>query len=115
VKKPVIGTIQANRAAGKNVRANSEEIAFSDALAQDATLFARVIQEPTHQNIAVVVGGARESLLQSFRIHGKCAQDFSFIGVIDNEEDIEGADKDKKKKGQSEERAGKVARAMAAR
>jgi archaellum biogenesis ATPase FlaH len=98
-KKPVIATIQANRGASKTASADSAFIAFSDALAQDATHFWRVISENKSQTIAVMVGGARESMLGHFRVNGQCARDFSFISPIDDETDVEGFSEEKKKRG----------------
>lgn len=77
-KRPAIVTLQANREAAKNTEANLDEISFTDAIGQDATLLMRVINEhrsgkPT---LAVLVGGARECAIEGFRIWGKPATDF---------------------------------------
>lgn len=95
-KKPIIATLQANRDAAKNTDANLDEIAFSDAIGQDATLLMRIINEhksgkPT---LAVIVGGARECNLDGFRIWGKPAADFGDVvreGMLLTAKDVEQA------------------------
>lgn len=79
---PIICTIQANRDAAKNKEANLDEIAFSDAIGQDATLAMRVINEKNQPTIALMVGGSREFSLDGFRIYGVPATNFSDAGPI---------------------------------
>lgn len=102
---PVFATIQANRAAAKNQEANLDEIAFSDAIGQDATLIARVINEKKKPTLALVIGGSREYELEGFRIYGVPAVNFSYAGPISTgeilsakeaDDAVEGAKKPKK-------------------
>ncbi len=79
---PIICTIQANRDAAKNKEANLDEIAFSDAIGQDATLAMRVINEKNQPTLALMVGGSREYFLDGFRIYGVPATNFSDAGPI---------------------------------
>jgi len=86
-KVPVISTVQANRAAAKNQDANLDEVAFSDALSQDATLLMRAINEHNQPTIALVMGGAsREFHLNGFRIYGQPATNFGYAGEISDKE-----------------------------
>jgi hypothetical protein len=77
-KRPVIATLQANREAAKNTEANLDEIGFTDAIGQDATLLIRVINEHKsgRPTLAMIVGGARECAIEGFRIWGRPAVDF---------------------------------------
>ena len=84
---PIIATNQANRAAAKNRDAHTDEIAFSDALAQDATLAARIISDKHTPTVSIVIGGSREFKLHGFRINALPAVDFSFHSEL-TEEDI---------------------------
>jgi replicative DNA helicase len=79
---PIICTIQANRDAAKNADANLDEIAFSDAIGQDATLAVRVINEKHQPTLALVIGGSREFHLDGFRIYGVPATNFSDAGPL---------------------------------
>jgi hypothetical protein len=90
--KPVICTLQANRAAAKNQDANLDEIAFSDAMSQDATCIIRVINEKDAPTCQLVIGGSREFELNGFRVHGVPAYDFGYYGPISAKE-IEDAKK----------------------
>lgn len=114
-KKPIIITVQANRAAGSNTQANSEEIAFSDSLGQDATMFFRVINEEAKSTVAVVVGACRESRLESFRVNAKCAQDFSFLEVIVDKDSIEGSGPSRGRKADKDQHALDVAKRLGGR
>lgn len=92
---PVIATMQANRKAAQHQQAELDEVAFSDAISQDATIIARVINEKhTHpkygETIAIVLGGSREFKLHGFRIGGRPAQDFTFKEIM-TEKDIDKA------------------------
>ena len=82
MKKPVISTIQANRKAAGHQRAELDEIAFSDAIGQDATLAARVINDKNSDTISIVIGGSREFDLGGFKINGVPAVDFSFHSLL---------------------------------
>jgi hypothetical protein len=79
---PLIATLQANRAAAKHQEANLDEIAFSDAIGQDATAAIRVIKEKGAQTAMLVLGGAREWELNGFRINADPARDFSFHSEV---------------------------------
>lgn len=86
-KRPAICTLQANRQAAKNQEANLDEVAFSDAVGQDATALIRCINEkgqhdPTRRNtILLAMGSAgREANLDGWRIYGEPASNFSLYG-----------------------------------
>jgi hypothetical protein len=76
-RKPLIATLQANRQAAKHNNAELDEIAFTDAIGQDATTIIRVINEKTGPTIGLVMGGSREYELHGLRIYGIPATDFS--------------------------------------
>lgn len=86
LKKPLICTLQANRAAAKHGDANLDEIAFSDAIGQDATHIMRVINEHGSSTCQLVTGGAREFHLNGFRINAQPAYDFSFHSHVSEKE-----------------------------
>lgn len=92
---PVAATIQANRAAAKNDEANLDEIAFSDAIGQDATLAMRVINEKQQPTLALVIGGSREFELDGFRIYGVPATNFDYAGPLTTAEVIAAQQADK--------------------
>jgi len=82
-KIPVIATVQANRAAAKNQDANLDEIAYSDALGQDATAVIRTIKDKPEEGksestVSLVIGALRNGVLDGFRINAEPATDFSF-------------------------------------
>lgn len=84
-KVPVLATVQANREAAKNEEANTEEIAFSDSLGQDATMLIRVINEwkKEKNTLALVMGAAsRRYRLPGLRIYGEPATNFSYFGEL---------------------------------
>jgi hypothetical protein len=91
---PVIGTLQANRAAAKNQEANLDEIAFSDSIGMDATILARVINEKDKPTLALVMGGSREFKLHGFRIYGVPAVNFGYEGEISVGEILTAKEKD---------------------
>ena len=91
---PIICTLQANRAAAQNKEANLDEIAFSDAIGQDATLAMRVINEKHVPTLALMVGGSREFDLDGFRIHGIPATNFEYAGPITMDELLSAAEAD---------------------
>lgn len=108
---PVIATIQANRAAAKNQEANTDEIAFSDALGQDTTLLMRCIKEKDQPTIALVVGGVtREFDLEGFRINAQPAVNFEYHSEISLKEIEKAKERDA---GDSENGNHKVAAARA--
>lgn len=83
---PVIATMQATRAAAQHKSANLDEIAYSDAIAQDVTAAIRVINEDEEEKITLVVGGSREYRFSGCQIWGKPATDFSFIRSLNQHE-----------------------------
>jgi hypothetical protein len=85
-KIPLFATLQANRAAAKNEDANLDEIAFSDAIGQDATCIARIINEKDSPTCQIVFGGAREYALNGFRINANPCYDFSYFGPLTSKE-----------------------------
>lgn len=87
---PILATLQANRGAAKHKEANFDELAFSDAIGQDATLVARVINEKDSSTAMLVLAGAREFDLNGFRINAVPAKNFSYFGEI-TAKDIERA------------------------
>lgn len=87
---PIIATMQANRKAAAHKDANLDEIAYSDALSQDCTIAARVINDKTSPTISVVIGGSREFKLHGFRMNAIPAKDFSYHSPL-TEQDIEKA------------------------
>lgn len=86
-KTPGVATLQANRKAAGHSNAELDEIAFSDAIGQDATIAARVIAEKTTPTIALVFGGSREFEMHGLRIGGVPAVDFTEKGPL-TEKDI---------------------------
>jgi replicative DNA helicase len=83
---PLVATMQATRSAAAHKGANLDEIAYSDAIAQDVTAAIRVINEDPKEDdadrrpkITMVVGGAREFHFSGCQIAGVPATDFSFI------------------------------------
>lgn len=87
---PAIVTVQANRKAAGHERAEFDEIAYSDAIGQDATAVIRVINEKTGPTVALVMGGAREYKLHGIRIGGVPCTDFTFKEEM-SEKDIQKA------------------------
>jgi hypothetical protein len=83
---PGIATLQANRKAAGHSNAELDEIAFSDAIGQDATMAARVISEKTSPTIMLKLGGAREFELHGLRIGGVPAVDFTEKGLVSEKE-----------------------------
>lgn len=89
---PVVATIQATRAAAGHKNANLDEIAFSDAIAQDATAAMRVVNEDRMEEFggkdvaSLIVGGSREWRFSGCRIYAECATDFTFIANLDSRE-----------------------------
>lgn len=91
LKIPIIVTVQANRAAAKNQEANLDEIAFSDALGQDATCVFRVISEQDKNTCMLVMGGAREYRLNGFRVYAEPAYNFTLCDQKLTRKDIDKA------------------------
>jgi hypothetical protein len=89
-ERPVIATMQANRKAEGHSQANGSEIAYSDALAQDTTMYARVIADKVSPTVSLVIGGSREFELHGIRIHALPATNFSQHSIL-TEKDIQKA------------------------
>jgi replicative DNA helicase len=88
-KIPVIATVQANREAAKNEDSNTEEVAFSDSLGQDATMLIRIVNEwkKGANTLALVMGGtSRRHKLQGLRIYGVPALNFGYYGELSEKE-----------------------------
>jgi len=86
---PVIASVQANRQAAQNEDANTEEVAFSDSLGQDATMLIRVVNEwrKGANTLALVMGGAtRRYKLPGFRVYGMPALNFGYFGELSEKE-----------------------------
>lgn len=93
-KIPVIGTIHANRKAAAHSEGNLDEIAYSDAVAQDATVAIRTIAERHQPTMAMVMAGSREFKLDGFRINSVVAQDFTEHSVMDADDVQKVAERD---------------------
>lgn len=98
-KIPIIGTIHANRKAAGHSEGNLDEIAYSDAVAQDATVAIRTIAERpigdrTEETMAMVLAGSREFRLDGFRINSVVAQDFTEHSVMNAEDVLKVAERD---------------------
>jgi len=117
---PVFATLQANRAAAQNKEANLDEIAFSDAIGQDATLIARTINEKDKPTVALVIGGSREFKLEGFRIYGVPAVNFGYAGPISTGEilsakEADDAETESKKKATKKPTKKQISEAQAVR
>jgi hypothetical protein len=96
---PVLATLQANRKAAGHKEANFDELAFSDAIGQDATMVGRVINEKENKTAMIVLAGAREYDLNGFRIHAEPAINFRQYGTKDEDALITNKDIEKAKEG----------------
>lgn len=83
---PMAVTMQANRKAASHSNAELDEIAYSDAVGQDATIAIRVVNEKGKPTIALVVGGSREFQLHGVRIGGIPATDFQEKEIMTEKE-----------------------------
>lgn len=79
---PVIATAQANRKAAGHNKAELDELAYADAIGQDATAAFRVISEKADDNIILATAGSREFKMEGIRIRGVPAVDFTFIEQV---------------------------------
>lgn len=91
---PIIATMQANRKAAQHNAAELDEIAYSDAIGQDATMAFRCIADRKQPLISLVTGGSREFELPGFRIHGEPASNFGFHSIMDEKDIQKAVDKD---------------------
>lgn len=86
LKIPVIATIQANRKADKSgLVADTDEIAFSDAFAQDATCMLRVVADRFLPICNLILPGSREYKCNGFRINAVPCSNFEFIELLDDD------------------------------
>lgn len=90
LRVPVVATIQANRKKSNQqaVEADSDldDVAFSDALSQDATTLMRIVADKAYPVATIVISGGREWNLQGFRIHAVPCSNFSFLAPIGSDE-----------------------------
>lgn len=84
---PVIATMQATRKAAGHSDANLDEIAYSDAIAQDATIAVRCIQDKEEPIISLVFAGSREFKMHGLRINGVPGMDFTYHSMM-SERDV---------------------------
>ena len=108
-KIPIIGTIHANRKAAGHAEGNLDEIAYSDAVAQDATVAIRMIADMHRPILSMVMAGSREFYLPGFRIHCVLAENFTQESVMEEMDvqkmtELEQQGKVQKKKGQTKPR-----------
>lgn len=99
-KVPVVATVQANRKAAGHSNAELDEIAYADAIGQDATCAIRCIAEKAEidpdtgekldPTVALAIAGSREYSLDGFRIFSKCCENFDFHSQLTSK-DIEKA------------------------
>jgi hypothetical protein len=106
---PVLATVQANRGAAKHQEANSEDVAYSDAISQDVTGLFRTIKDKRESlevppTASIVCGLLRNGDLDGFRINSHPALDFTYhskLSAIDalkaKEEDDKAAEAEAKK------------------
>lgn len=107
---PIIATMQANRKASQHSQANLDEIAYSDALSQDCTIAARVINDKTSPTISIVIGGSREFKLHGFRINGVPARDFSYHSPLEEADIMKAKEEDQSDAEEKKPRAKKAAK-----
>jgi len=96
---PFMCTLQANRKAAQHDRAELDEIAHSDAIAQDCTAAIRVIKDKHpdgEQTISLVVGGSREWSMAGVKIGGNPALDFSQRGLLSDKDVLKAKQHDDK-------------------
>lgn len=93
---PLVATMQANRDAAKHGNAELNEIAYSDAIGQDATVAIRTINDKNDDvpTVSLVVGGSREFKLHGIKINARPCVDFSFNREMTEKEIMKAAEKD---------------------
>jgi replicative DNA helicase len=91
---PLVATMQANRKAAAHGDANLDEIAYSDAISQDATIAARVINDKNAPTISILIGGSREFKLHGFRINGVPSTDFTFHSQLTEQDALKAREGD---------------------
>lgn len=118
---PVIGTTQANRAAGKTAGDDTDELAFADAIGQDCDLLARTFKsknlETGKPKVMLTFPGTRDSVLNPFVINAWPGVDFGLLQATVNvdaflknkqelDEDEDGSNKPKGGAGEQRRRFG---------
>jgi hypothetical protein len=98
---PVIATVQANRGAAKHNEANSEDVAYSDAISQDVTALFRTIKDKRESlevppTASIVCGLLRNGDLDGFRINSHPAIDFSFHSKLSAKDALQAQEADAK-------------------
>jgi replicative DNA helicase len=98
---PCIATVQANRSAAKHQEANTDEVAYSDAIGQDVTALIRTIKNKRENiddplTVSLVVGAMRNGDLEGFRINAVPATDFSFHSKLTAVDALNAKDQDDK-------------------
>lgn len=93
---PLVATMQANRSAAKHQNAELDEIAFSDAIGQDATAAIRVINDKVEDRptISLVFAGSREFKMNGIRINARPCTDFSFIDELSDRDVAKAKERD---------------------
>lgn len=98
---PVIGVTQANRAADKSKGEDLTELAYADALGQDADAVFRVRKKVRvdennlkHTELYITAPGLREGVFDGIVIHGEPATNFDYIRTIVDTENEDDAGKD---------------------
>lgn len=94
---PLIGVTQANRAADKSKGEDLTELAYADALGQDADAVIRVSKETRFDEVSkqkrtllhLTFPGVREAQLDGIVINGVPATNFTFVGKIEAKTDEE--------------------------
>jgi hypothetical protein len=107
-KIPIVGTIHANRKASGHTEGNLDEIAYSDAVAQDATVAIRMIAELSRPVIDMVMAGSREFYLPGFRINSVLAQDFTQHSVMEADEVRKATESDQEHKNHKAKKNGQT-------
>lgn len=80
----MIATIQANRGADKSgLEADLDEIGFSDAPGQDATVAIRIVASKTDSTVNLLFPGVREWRATGLKINAVPCVDFSEIELLD--------------------------------
>jgi len=90
-KIPVLATIQANRNADKTGKdpmaddTNMGEVAYSDAVGQDATALFRIVANRINPTANIIVTGGRNLRLRGFEIWAIPCTNFRWIRALDEE------------------------------
>lgn len=101
---PLIATMQATRAAAKHKGANLDEIAYSDAVSQDATIAMRAVNDDTQPRLSLVLGGSREFKLKGLLLNAVPCENFECIGALSEGEALEAKERDNARANEEENR-----------